>query len=441
MADTAVADTAVVARAVARPAAARLPVPATLLCCAAAYAAFSQGAFYRPQALTFVALLVLAALAARGGRAGGVPGAAALVALWSVVSAALAGDVIGAAGPVLVVTCVAAAAVVVRRTRGTDRGYVVSALVAVGCCVAVLGWLGVALRAVPLSLVDGGLWRAASSITYANGTAGLLVPIALAAVARLVERRSGSVATALLLTGIAATLSRAGLLALAVGLVILTTRYGVRRTVAATWPAFAGAAVAFAGLLPTVPAAAPARPALAVTALAAGLVLAAAGPRLPARQAVAGGLAAVVLAVAFGAGAPVAAAAHHVAGERGTLASPDRAGEWSATWRAARTAPLTGVGPGNLRLAWTSPDGRTKRAHFTHNEYLQLLAEQGAVGLALVMALVAAVARAARGPAAYAALAALLVHSAFDFVWHIPLVPVAALVVVLASGPDREEAP
>ncbi|HVF04868.1 MAG TPA: O-antigen ligase family protein [Frankiaceae bacterium] len=435
-----------------------LPAPIAVLVCALAYAAFSQGAFYVRELVTCTALLAAAAVAtARAhGRStvNAVPFVAVLAAAWAVASATLGGNAAAAAGPVALALCAGAAFVVVRAGSRSERESFATALLAVGCCVAVLGWLGVVLRVVPLALPDQQLWRAASSLTYANATAGLLVPLA-----RLTERRALAtrVAATLLLTGTLATLSRAGYLALAIGGVVLAARGGgVRRLVAAGWRPSLGALVAFAGLLPSMPASAPPRPFVALLALAGGVAAQALPRDRRTVQAVAGTAAALVVLAAFGAAEPLADATRRVGAARVTVASPDRAGEWSATWRVAREHPVTGVGPGNLDISWPAADGRlVMRAHYTHNEYLQLFAEQGAVGLALALALLAAAARSLRrtrredaapdwlAAGAAAALAAFLVHSAFDFVWHIPLIPLAVLAVVAAAGPavDRKAVP
>jgi hypothetical protein len=66
-----------------------------------------------------------------------------------------------------------------------SREMVLSGALAVGVAVAMTGWLGVALHQRLWGLPSQGLWRAASTLTYANATAALLVPLALVALARL----------------------------------------------------------------------------------------------------------------------------------------------------------------------------------------------------------------------------------------------------------------
>src|SRR6266545_4473405 len=78
-----------------------------------------------------------------------------------------------------------------------------------------------------------------------------------------------------LLAGLGATMSRAGAFALAVGLLVLAGLRGPGVTARAAAGPLAGAVVALACLLPSVPAASPPRPALALAGLCAGLSLAA----------------------------------------------------------------------------------------------------------------------------------------------------------------------
>src|SRR6185295_14130958 len=95
--------------------------------------------------------------------------------------------------------------------------------------------------------------------------------------------------------------------------------------------------------------------------------------------------------------------------------------------------PVIGVGPGRGWFTWTAVDGHQLAMRYVHNEYLQVLVELGAIGLGLVLCLLVAVAvfvrrgRPGSGSSALwagsvAGLVALLVHSGFDFLWHIPAV-------------------
>jgi len=170
-------------------------------------------------------------------------------------------------------------------------------------------------------------------------------------------------------------------------------------------------------------------------------------------QQVALALAAAVLAacvaLAVGGRAPDAAAT--VISTRLTIASPDRAAEARAALRIAVERPLTGTGPNRAVLTWVQ-NGRRVTSRYAHNEYLQVLAELGFVGLALLVVLLASLAWTVwRGPphapsaavwaGAAAGLAALAVHSALDFLWHLPAIPLVGAVLaglVLPTALDQE---
>ena len=74
-----------------------------------------------------------------------------------------------------------------------------------------------------------------------------------------------------------------------------------------------------------------------------------------------------------------------------------RADLWQVAWRVSRDHPLGGIGLNNFRLesgAYVREPGRlehveliSERPHVVHNAYLQLLAEEGVVGLILFLAL------------------------------------------------------
>jgi O-antigen ligase len=201
-----------------------------------------------------------------------------------------------------------------------------------------------------------------------------------------------------------------------------------------SWPALPAAAIGFAGLLPSLPKTADPNPALAlagVAGAAAVLVLAERRPRCT-MAAVAGGLALAALLL------PAALTA--IGDARLSAASPERTDLVRVALAQVGAAPLTGVGPGRLDLAYLDHRGIPVLAQYVHQEYLQLAAETGLVGLGLVLAGATALTAGAvhrRGrPAAHlptaalAVLAAFGVHSAFDFLWHIPVLP---LLVVLAA--------
>jgi O-antigen ligase len=89
-------------------------------------------------------------------------------------------------------------------------------------------------------------------------------------------------------------------------------------------------------------------------------------------------------------------------------------------------------------LAWKAADGQTYVAHATHNEFLQLAAEQGLPALAVALATLAAIATVLvrrRQGVALAVLLAFLAASAFDFVWHVALIPIVVAALVGTALP------
>ena len=112
---------------------------------------------------------------------------------------------------------------------------------------------------------------------------------------------------------------------------------------------------------------------------------------------------------------------------------------------------MTGTGPGRAVLTWVQ-DSRRVTSRYVHNEYLQVLAELGFVGLALLVVLLTSLAwtiwrgrphapSTAVWAGATAGLVALAVHSALDFLWHLPAIPLAGAVLaglVLPTAIDQE---
>lgn len=436
-------------------------IPGLVLLLALAAASFARGAFSGSVQLLIVALLAAAVVVALAARVlpladlhGGLALAGGLLAGWALVRAAAAGTPASGLGWALFGAGTAAVVLVTRRLSASSTAMLASGLLTIGVAVALAGWLGVAMHLQPWGLRSQGLWRAASTLTYTNATAGLLVPLALLALARLTATPKSaylSLAAVCLLTGVAATLSRAGLAALGAGLLVLCWLLGVRRVARVSAGPAAGAAVTLLGLLPSLRAAAPARPGYAAAALAAGLLLAVLVQRcggwtflLPvAGAAMAAALFVIVLAP------QVHHAVHELTDHRLTLASPSRSGEATAALRIIASHPLAGAGPGHAILRWTSAGGTVNVDQYAHDEYLQVLADLGIAGAALAGLLLAGAGRllwrartASPGRAlwacAVAAAAAFALHSGFDFLWQVPAIPltVAAIAGIAISGPS-----
>jgi hypothetical protein len=376
------------------------------------------------------------------------------LAAWAVLDGALVGG--AGAGPALLLVGMVAVLLICRRLRSEDREILLVGVIGIGLLVALTGWLGVAGRAGAWAFQAQGLWRASSTLTYPNATAAVLAPISLVVLGRLVQT-PGSVPLAVaatgLLAGLAATASRAGALALVLGLVVLAGLRGLGATARAAAGPVAGAVLALGCLLPSMPATDPPQPALALVGLGAGLALAAVLARLgrPTLALVGGVLVAGIaglLVIGGGAGS----AAQTVAEARVSLASPDRTGALQAALGLVAQHPLTGTGPGQAVLRWKGTDHGTHLYAYVHNEYLQLAAELGLVGLVLLAVLLAAMARllwrarptgraSATWAGVVAAAAAFVVHSGFDFVWHLPAIVLTVILLVGVVLPGPATAP
>ncbi len=152
----------------------------------------------------------------------------------------------------------------------------------------------------------------------------------------------------------------------------------------------------------------------AVGALVLGLAAAAvvAGGRLR----VAGIVAGIVLAV----GAVALFSGH----ERGEY--------WSVALGASADHPFLGTGAGTFGQVWLEERDAPRAALAAHGLYVETLAEQGPVGLALLLAALAAplaAARRSRRPLVAGAYVAFLGHAAIDWVWDLTGVALIALAV------------
>jgi hypothetical protein len=437
------------------------PLPVLLLISAIAAGVAAQGGHY-PQGRLLVAALVVAALVAARPKldplfwwdTGTVLVACAAFAAWALGRAAAGGSVAAGVPAAVTVGCVAIAMVVLRYSDAAQRELCALSVVGIGVLVAASGWAGVVWRVRPLALVSEQqvsrqLWRATSTLTYANAAAALLAALAVLATALLLARPRAparEAAVFLLLAGLGATLSRGGALALLVGLAVLGALAGVRVTARHVAAPALGAMVAVAALTPSFPATSRSQPLLAVAGLTVGLAITFGLPRLPGRVRLLATLTTCAAAVALGLWLGSSRALAVLADNRASLASPTRTDSARAALRLVADHPLFGVGPGRAVFTWTVPNGQLVSGHYAHNEYLQVLVELGAIGFVLLVSLLAAVAvtvrrgRATARPAvlwsgAVAALVALLVHSGLDFLWQLPVVPLTGALLAGLAGP------
>lgn len=127
-----------------------------------------------------------------------------------------------------------------------------------------------------------------------------------------------------------------------------------------------------------------------------------------------------------------------------SLSPNGRRQAWSVAWEMTRQHPVRGAGQGQFSRRWgTERDIASLYVLQPHSLELELLAELGAVGLALFVAFAAAgAAGAARGPRRTAAVAlgagaALFGEVSVDWTWSFPGVVLPALLLVGAAGGGR----
>lgn len=406
-----------------------LPVPVLLVVAGFAAAVVAQGGYYLPGRV-LSGLLVGAAVVLAMPRPNLLAVFGGAFALWAVLRGLLEGDVLPAVPAVAAAGVFVGAVLVAAQADSAERELLATVVVGVGALIGFTGWVAVVFRVPSLTTVAEGLLRAASTLTYPNAAAAVM---AAATVLSLVLRPTflTSVMSFLLCTGIGATMSRAGVIALVAGLLVLCVFSGFKKTVVAAAPPLLGAVVAVGALLPTMRVTDEPQVLIAVAGLLVGALVALGLPRL-------GRLVLPVAALVAAGGAVVAFGFADRLATRVSFSSPDRAGATEAALDLITKAPLFGIGPGNGSFFFDRGNQGVRVMRYVHNEYLQVLVELGAVGLLLSLGVVAAVLIAmwrGRGTSlwagAMAAVVVVLVHSGFDFLWHLPVV---LLVAGLCAG-------
>ncbi len=423
----------------------RLPSGTIVVLGALVFAIVRQGAYHAWQHQVFTALLILGGavlLAATNGRSEAKQIALAVspLLLASMVSLALSEDRSNAGSTFLMIGLISVGLLAGAATPRNHLRTIAWALLGISMVVAATAMWGVATHTEPWGRTTAGIWRGSSSLTYANAAAAVLGPatlMALGLAAREQDRRYAAVATFTMM-GLAATQSRGGAFAFALAACCLVIHVGVQRFSSTVLPIALGAAVGLPVLLLGSSDASDAVPALTVGLILAGIaVTAIAWPftnRL--RYPVAALLALTAMACATAATTPLGAAlttrfslrsgTTFDGPEAGVLLG-DRSKTWTVAWEEFTAAPVFGHGPGAVDLTWTE-EGRSFSAMFVHNEYLELLITHGVVGLtALAMTLVLSGRYLRLNSQSFpfaVALLAFALHSAFDFLWHIPALPV-----------------
>jgi O-antigen ligase len=388
-----------------------------------------KGAFYPPDDLRLPGIAVVVAVAAvvltwheqaLRPRDVVVIGALLAFSIWWYVDAkqrgswALSRQAVGSA--VGFATCFTVGRTLDERSRHALRG----GAVIVGSLVSVVGLVGLALRSQPLALPAQNHLRLAGTLTYSNAT-GALLAILLVVAVTAPSSRLRDLQLVLISGGLLATQSRGALIAAVVGLLLTRRHLRVAVIPLVLGLLLGGLAVAGSGsqdrqgllIVATV----------ALPAVAAGV----AGRQIGRRSLLVGGVAVVLIGIA---GLVFAGSLSDAARSRtGTASISDRSYEWRAGWADVRRSPWVGVGPGRrLRLS----DGRTAR--FVHNEPLQVAADAGLLGVALLgLAFAGPLLRrgdTSRIESATAVLSAFFLCGLLDFPWHLPAIPMATGLLV-----------
>jgi len=132
-----------------------------------------------------------------------------------------------------------------------------------------------------------------------------------------------------------------------------------------------------------------------------------------------------------------------------SVAGSHRYQYWQVAVHAFKTSPWKGIGPGTFQFYWSQHQRLGEFVRNAHSLWFETLAETGIVGLVLIagffgFVLVAGATRCSRLPGefrlpvatAVAGVAAFCAAAAFDWVWQIGVIPlIALLLVAVAVGP------
>jgi len=341
-----------------------------------------------------------------------------LLTLWWFVRAGIAGSPVQFLPLGASFLAFAAAFAVVRPLSGRAREAAGLGVACLGAAGALAGFAGLTWRWYPMAMPAQGLWRLSSTLTYSDA-AGLVLGMCLL-IALGTDMYPGLVRMVVCLCagGLLATQSRGAFVAFACACALVPWRRYVRHLV----PLLAGAGLGAAAIVSS-PDAGHVPWLVVVLVLATG---AAGVARRDVSSADIGTTARLVVAlVVLSALVGALLLVHHEIGLRAFAPSDqDRSVEWGTALHQFGTAPVFGVGPDRL-LEFSASDGTY--AHFVHNEFLQIAADAGVVGVVLLTFSVTSVIRVVRrfdvlSSCATSALVCWVVAGAFDFDWHLTFV-------------------
>jgi hypothetical protein len=382
--------------------------------------AIREGGFWKPDALmvtvvALICLIVQLSQLAQDRWSWAVVASFSLLALWWFVRAVTAGPVSGFLPLGASFLGFAGAFVTVRTLTPSQKEAAGLFVAGLGAAGALVGFAGLIWRWYPMAMPAQHLWRLSTTLTYADAAGVLLAMSLLLALAGGPRPWMARVAVCLCVGGLIATQSRGALLAFACACALVPWRQYVLFL-----------APLIAGIVLGVVAVATSPSTSAVPVLAVVLIVAVAISLAPVpsmgqfnwrrREVV------IVVVVALAALMATGLLLHSEIALRALAPSDqDRAAEWSAAFHQFVSSPFIGVGPDHL-LHFHAVDGTV--ASFAHNEYLQIAADSGLVGVALLALPVTSLFGVVRRvdtltSCAVGALVCLGVAGAFDFDWHL----------------------
>ena len=386
-------------------------------------AGLQRGGFWPAEAaevaLVSLALLVVAVMVRPLDRRSSLlVGSLVVLGLWWAIRAVVASSGAGFlpfGGSIL---AFAAAFAAVRPLVGRAREFAALAVALLGSVCALIGFAGLIWRWYPMAMSAQGLWRLSSTVTYADAAGlvlGMCILLALGCDRSPTLLRIG---VCVMMGGLLATQSRGALLAVVCAGVLVPWRRYIRFVIPLV--AGAGLGIAAVALSPE----SGAVPWLGVVLATAVAIAVWDGRGM--RRAWSRPLSRVVVgAVVLGGLIAAALLVHHEIGLRVLAPSnQDRSLEWSTALHQWASAPLSGVGP-DRELVFHAADGTS--AAFAHNEYLQVGADSGMFGIALLGLVALSLGRVLRrydalASCALATAVCLGVAGMFDFDWHLPFV-------------------